>query len=128
MKIKHSIIWPLALAVALLPLAGNAQVTASSPTQTEKPSAEAASVSHGPVAVVIQHPASRVWSPGVAAGLSLVLPGTGQIYKGQVRGGFLWLGAVVLGYMTFIVPGIVLHALCVISAAKGDPTKPGRWA
>jgi hypothetical protein len=128
MKMKHSGVWFLALAVAVLPLAGNARVAASSPNQTDKSSAEAASVSHGPITVVVHQLPVRAWSPRVAAALSLVIPGSGQIYKGDTRGGFLWLGAVVLGYMMFIVPGVVLHVLCVISAAQGDPMTPGRWA
>jgi TM2 domain-containing membrane protein YozV len=127
MKMKRCGIWFLTLAVALLPLAGNAQA-ASSPNQTDKPSAEAASVSNGSTSMAVMQMPGRAWSPGLAAALSLAIPGAGQMYKGQVRGGFLWLGAVVLGYMTFIVPGVVLHVLCVISATQGDPTTPGRWA
>jgi TM2 domain-containing membrane protein YozV len=128
MKMKRSGIWFLALSIAVLPLAGNARVAAFSPIETDQASAEAASVSHGPTTMVVERAAVRAWSPSVAAALSLVIPGSGQMYKGQTRGGFLWLGAVVLGYMTFIIPGIVLHVLCVISAAQGDPMTPGRWA
>ena len=128
MKTKRSGIWFLALAVAVLPLAGTTGLAASSPSQTDKSSAEAASVSHGPITVVVHQLPVRAWNPSVAAALSLVIPGSGQIYKGQTRGGFLWLGAVVLGYMTFIIPGVVLHVLCVMSAAHGDPMTPGRWA
>jgi len=28
---------------------------------------------------------------------------------------------VVLGYMAFIIPGLVLHLLCIVMAAAGDP-------
>jgi hypothetical protein len=158
MTIKHSGIAFLALAIAMFPLAGNAQMV-STPSQTDRPSAEAASASGGPrtiegtatmagnmtyardadvqpqparaaapTAVVFHQPVVRVWSPGLAAALSLVVPGAGQMYKGQVRGGLLWLGAVVVGYMTFIVPGLVLHAICVYSATQGDPMRAGRWS
>ena len=58
------------------------------------------------------------FNPGVAALLSLFVPGLGQFYKGQIFGGMIWFVCVVLGYVALIVPGIVLHLLCVIMAAK----------
>lgn len=61
------------------------------------------------------------WSGGTAAVLSLIIPGLGQMYKGQVINGLVWLVAVVIGYFCLIIPGIVLHILCVIGAASGDP-------
>jgi hypothetical protein len=67
--------------------------------------------------------AQRKWSPGVAAVLSLVIPGAGQMYKGQIFNGLLWLVLVVLGYVFFVVPGIILHLFCIIGASMGDPTK-----
>jgi TM2 domain-containing membrane protein YozV len=57
------------------------------------------------------------WSPGIAAVLSLVIPGAGQMYKGKLGSGFAWLIAVPLGYVLFIIPGVVLHIACIISAA-----------
>jgi TM2 domain-containing membrane protein YozV len=65
----------------------------------------------------------RQWSPGVAAVLSLVIPGAGQMYKGQVLNGLAWLVVVVLGYAFFIAPGVVLHVLCIVGAASGNPFK-----
>jgi TM2 domain-containing membrane protein YozV len=65
---------------------------------------------------------SRRWSPGVAALLSLFVPGLGQMYKGQAINGLAWLFFVVIGYVAFIVPGFVLHMICIIGAASGDPT------
>lgn len=127
MRMKRFGVGFLALAIAVLPLGGTARVEASSPNQPEKPSAEVTSASSHPAQMVVEQRAF-VWNPSTAAVLSLVIPGAGQMYKGQVRTGFLWLGAVVLGYMTFIVPGVVLHVLCVISAAKDDPVRPLRWA
>ena len=127
MTMKRFGVGLLALAIAVLPLGGTARVEASSPNQPDKPSAEVASVSGRPAPMVVEQ-RTIVWNPSTAAVLSLVIPGAGQMYKGQVRSGFLWLGAVVLGYMTFVVPGIVLHVLCVISAAHDQPTPPLRWA
>jgi hypothetical protein len=63
----------------------------------------------------------REWSPGVAAVLSFVIPGLGQIYKGQVLNGLVWLVFVVVGYAAFILPGLFLHLCCIIGAASGDP-------
>jgi TM2 domain-containing membrane protein YozV/RNA polymerase subunit RPABC4/transcription elongation factor Spt4 len=65
--------------------------------------------------------AERAWSPGVAAVLSLIIPGAGQMYKGQVAAGLVWLVVVVIGYLAFIAPGLVLHVCCIIAAASGKP-------
>jgi TM2 domain-containing membrane protein YozV len=59
----------------------------------------------------------------VAAVLSLVIPGAGQMYKGQVLNGLVWLLLVAVGYALFIVPGIVLHLCCIFGASMGNPTK-----
>jgi hypothetical protein len=61
-------------------------------------------------------------SSGVAAVLSLVIPGAGQMYKGHVGSGLVWLIAVVVGYAMLIVPGLILHLLCILSAASSRPT------
>jgi hypothetical protein len=63
------------------------------------------------------------WSPGVAAGLSLIIPGLGQIYKTQIFNGLLWMIMVPIGYLFFIIPGLFLHICCVIGASQGDPYK-----
>lgn len=55
---------------------------------------------------------------GVAAVLSLVIPGAGQMYKGNVGTGFAWLVGVAVGYAMLIVPGLVLHLICVVNAAS----------
>jgi TM2 domain-containing membrane protein YozV len=61
------------------------------------------------------------WSPIVAAVLSLLIPGMGQFYKGQVINGVFWFLIVLIGYVALIVPGVALHVCCVIGAASGDP-------
>jgi hypothetical protein len=63
------------------------------------------------------------WSPGVAAVLSLIIPGAGQLYKGQVLNGLVWFGATVVGYVMFIAPGLLIHLCCVVGASMGDPYK-----
>lgn len=66
----------------------------------------------------VGQPPSESWSPGVAAVLSLVIPGAGQMYKGSIAAGLLWLLFVVLGYVCLIVPGLILHLLCIVNAAN----------
>ena len=61
------------------------------------------------------------WSPLVAALLSLIIPGLGQMYKGQVFNGLAWLVIVIIGYVALIIPGVVLHVCCVLGAVLGDP-------
>lgn len=65
----------------------------------------------------------KEWNHGTAAVLSLVIPGAGQIYKGQLVAGLLWLAFIALGYYMYILPGIVIHLFCVIFAASGKSTK-----
>jgi hypothetical protein len=68
---------------------------------------------------------ATAWNPGIAAVLSLVIPGAGQMYKGQIGNGLVWLVIVVIGYMAFVGPGVVLHLCCIIGAASGRPTSSG---
>jgi hypothetical protein len=66
----------------------------------------------------VSNPPERTWSPGIAAVLSLVIPGAGQMYKGKVGSGLAWLLFVIIGYAFYIVPGIILHIFCIVSAAS----------
>ena len=59
-------------------------------------------------------------SPGVAAVLSFLIPGAGQIYRGKIGKGIIWLISVILGYLFLVVPGIVLHIICVVNAYDSD--------
>ncbi|MFD2825881.1 TM2 domain-containing protein [Leeuwenhoekiella polynyae] len=65
----------------------------------------------------------RRWSPGVAALLSFFIPGVGQMYKGDVGTGIAWLIVTYIGYFLLIIPGLILHLICIITAASGDPYK-----
>ena len=60
------------------------------------------------------------WSRVVAILLSLIIPGLGQLYKGQFINAVAWFVFVLVGYV-FIIPGLILHVCCVIGAASGDP-------
>ncbi len=59
---------------------------------------------------------SRAPHAGVAALLSLVVPGAGQLYVGRPLSALSWFVVVTMGYL-LIVPGILLHILCIASAA-----------
>ena len=56
----------------------------------------------------------------VAAVLSLVIPGAGQMYKGRFALGIVWLVLTVVAYITLLLPGMLLHFLCVFQAAGMD--------
>jgi predicted nucleic acid-binding Zn ribbon protein len=66
-------------------------------------------------------PPRRKWEPGIAAVLSFFIPGLGQIYKGNVVSGLLWMVATFIGYLLLIIPGLILHFFCILTAAMGDP-------
>jgi len=61
------------------------------------------------------------WSPVIAMLLSLLIPGLGQIYKGQPINGLIWFVLTAIGYVFFIIPGLILHFCCIIGAGMGDP-------
>jgi TM2 domain-containing membrane protein YozV len=61
----------------------------------------------------------RAPSPGVAAVLSVVLPGLGQVYNGRIFAGLIWFLFVGFGYTAILVPGFLLHVICVYCAYSG---------
>ncbi len=71
--------------------------------------------------IVIYHLPVRRFSPGVAAILSLFVPGLGQLYKGQFFRAIVWFVIVVAGYGALVLPGVVLHACCILGALSGNP-------
>lgn len=58
------------------------------------------------------------WSGLQPALLSFFVPGLGQICTGRVPAGLLWMMFVMIGYFPLVVPGIILHILCIINASK----------
>jgi TM2 domain-containing membrane protein YozV len=60
----------------------------------------------------------RKKSPGLAAFISFLLPGAGQMYGGKIGKGIIWLLAGVLGYWLWVVPGIIIHLCCIVNAYK----------
>jgi hypothetical protein len=97
-------------------LGGMAGTASSSPLPIGGVSLVATSESHDLVLV------DRRYSPAAAAALSLFLPGVGQIYSGRVPQGVAWMLATGLGYLLFLVPGLILHICCIVNAAA-VPTK-----
>lgn len=67
--------------------------------------------------VVIREPSIKLWSRPAAGALS-VFPGLGQAYKKQYLAGVIWFCVVSAGYR-FVVPGVILHLLCIADAAAG---------
>lgn len=65
---------------------------------------------------------AELWNPGVAAVLSLIIPGAGQLYKRQIGRGIVILAITGIGYLCFILPGLCIHIWQVWDASKGDPT------
>ncbi len=64
--------------------------------------------------VVVQ----RAPSPGIAAVLSVLLPGLGQVYAGRLLAGALWFLATTVSYSLILLPGFLVHALCIWSAYR----------
>ena len=67
----------------------------------------------------------KPWNPGVAAVLSLVIPGAGQMYQGNIARGILLLIFTVVGYMIFFLPGLAVH-IYAISSAYSAPAPSGK--
>ena len=69
---------------------------------------------------------ARPSNPAVAAILSLIVPGAGHLYAGRPLSAVIWFVVVSLGYLLLIVPGVVLHVLCIASAASAThQLRPG---
>jgi len=77
------------------------------------PPSQLVRLGHVPLAV-----RNRAPSPFLAAGLSMLIPGAGQLYVGRIVSAVFWFLAVSAGY-ALILPGLVLHLLCMASAASG---------
>jgi hypothetical protein len=62
-------------------------------------------------------PARRPASPLVAVALSLFVPGAGHLYARRWLAGLVWLVLAFAAYAWRLGPGLVVHGLCVLSAA-----------
>jgi TM2 domain-containing membrane protein YozV len=63
------------------------------------------------------------WSRGMAIVLSFLWPGLGQMYKGQVINGLVWMVLTIVGYFPLVIPGLILHLFCIIGAGRGDTSR-----
>jgi len=61
------------------------------------------------------------WSRIVAFLLSFFIPGLGQLYQGRLIAAAIWFFVVLVGYIPFVIPGMILHLLCAVSAGLADP-------
>lgn len=59
------------------------------------------------------------WSRGYALALAVALPGAGQIYRGELLAGVLWMSFVVMFYLFFWPLGVVLHIMSIFGAVTG---------
>ena len=62
---------------------------------------------------------ARAPSPGIAAVLSVLVPGLGQVYTGRLGAGAIWFLATSFAYWAILLPGFLLHAICIWSAYDG---------
>ena len=60
----------------------------------------------------------RAPSPGIAAVLSVLLPGLGQVYNGRLLAGAVWFAATSVAYWAILVPGFIIHAFCIWRAYR----------
>lgn len=78
--------------------------------------AQALDVIRPPPLVPIARSPTKPASPALAALLSTLIPGAGQLYVGRWLAGALWFLVVSAGY-ALLLPGLILHLFCIVSAA-----------
>ncbi len=75
---------------------------------------------------MINNPVEFKPDNSLAAIWSMMLPGLGQLMKGQIIPGIIWALFVGFGYFSFFWPGLVLHALCILDAAFNKSEKSNK--
>jgi TM2 domain-containing membrane protein YozV len=91
---------------------GNIHYVVPNRQRISSPHRQQAIVRRDPMELQQHHPNALV-----AAVLSAIVPGAGQLYAGRPLSAVAWFTLVTMGYLLLIVPGIVLHILCIASAA-----------
>ena len=71
----------------------------------------------------ITNPVDYETPNSLAAVWSMMLPGLGQMMKGQIMPGIIWAFLTAGGYYAFFWPGITIHILCVLDAALNKGVK-----
>ena len=64
-----------------------------------------------------ENPVNMKVDNSIAAVWSMMLPGLGQLMKGQIMPGIFWALLVGFGYFSFFWPGLILHGICILDAA-----------
>jgi hypothetical protein len=59
-------------------------------------------------------------NPFTAVLLSMLIPGAGHIYAGRPGPGVAWMATTLMGYACCFLPGLFIHGLCLLSAARVD--------
>src|SRR5690242_18242935 len=73
-----------------------------------------------------EHAAITVqWHWCTAAALSLVMPGSGQLYSGKTFAALIWLPAVICAYLASDTLGVAAHVICVLDATQRDFKESG---
>jgi hypothetical protein len=76
----------------------------------------------GPPPIVIGDPMLQPLrnnhNPATAVLLSMLIPGAGHIYSGRAGTGVAWMATTLMGYACCFLPGLFLHGLCLVSAAR----------
>jgi hypothetical protein len=57
-------------------------------------------------------------NPMTSVLLSMLIPGAGHIYSGRASSGVAWMATTLMGYACCFLPGLFLHGLCLVSAAR----------
>lgn len=60
-------------------------------------------------------------SRGVAMLFNIFWPGMGQIYQGRAFTGLFFMIATPIGYLMLIIPGMVMHLICILDSAFFSP-------
>jgi TM2 domain-containing membrane protein YozV len=55
----------------------------------------------------------------LAALLSAIVPGLGQILKGEATTGVIWFIACLIGFIFYVIPGVIVYVLCIQNAYTG---------
>ncbi len=52
--------------------------------------------------------------PSTAAILTFLIPGWGHFRRGKIKSGLVWFAVVLIGYFLMVIPGLILHIICMI--------------
>jgi hypothetical protein len=85
-------------------------------------SATVSGIGVGPPAITIGDPYLLALRPRphpmTSVLLSMLIPGAGHIYSGRAGSGVAWMATTLMGYACCFLPGLFLHGLCLVSAAR----------